>query len=368
VVPIHVCEPFRVGNFWGYVPDESDFYRACTGVRVGGGAGWCLHTTFYSIYGNYYVTRGDLTYSCVGEGDDERGDPWGITEVVFNDMMGHFGTPGPLDPRIHRFQAEYDEQLRPSSKDAGHAAFTPVGAAYPPTDSYGPAPWGWEARPEDGEGVLTWGPDARSASVGWGAAILHMTWMGSAVTRDTVATVHVYDRWDGGQEELGNATIHGDDLGSPGRYVDVPVFFYCPDTTAVDIDVDLYVLGRITLRVDYIQLELPSQAAWWGDARLAEAPQPPVPPAGPCLAAVTPNPFRRSAELAFSLPGSASVSLTVYDLYGRKVAWMLKDQTMDAGTHSVVWQPKNLPRGIYTCLLVAGDYSAATRLVYLGGE
>ncbi|MBN1426431.1 T9SS type A sorting domain-containing protein [Candidatus Fermentibacteria bacterium] len=364
LVPIHVCEPFRVGNFWGFVPDESDFYRACTGVRVGGGVGWCLHTMFYSIYGNYYVTRGDLTYSCINEGNDERGDPWGITEAVFNDMMGHFGSPDPLDPRIRRFQAEYDEQLRPTAEDAGHPVFTPVGRPYPSSQSYGPAPWGWEARPDDGEGLITWGPDLTSTSIGWGAAILRMTWMGSAVTRDTIATVHVWDRWDGGQKELGHAAIHGDDLGSPGQYVDVPVLFYCVDSTTVEIDVDVRTLGRATLRLDYIQLELPAPATVCSGPGVAGGPS--SSSLKPRLASAAPNPFRRGLKLAFALPVRSTVSLTVFDVAGREVAWPASNRMMGPGTHWVFWEPETLPRGIYTCRLVVGGHTETMRLVYLG--
>jgi len=365
-VPIHVVEPFRVGNFIGAIPDESDFFRACTGAKAAGTVGWNLHNQFNANYGNYYVREGDLAYSCLGDDDMEQGDPEGITEVVLDDMFGHFGQPDALNPSVIRYQAEYDEQLRPNAQDSGHPVFSPVGARYPASRSYAPAPWGWEALPADGEGLITWGPDAHSADTGWGVATLHITWTGSAATKGKVATVSIYDRWNGGEEELGHGEIYGDDFDSPGHYVDISVPFYCSYSGA-DIDVDVNVLGQMALRLDYIQLALPSPAVGpFGSG--ARDVSPPALSKPHLFAWSTPNPFQHTTKLAFSLTVGSPVSLTVYDFSGREIERLVDNHTMEAGTHSVSWQPRILSGGIYACRFVAGEYAETTRLVYVGEE
>ena len=360
--PIHVSEPFRVGNFDGYIPAESDFFRACTGVRAGGGAGWCLHTAFHSTLGNYYVTRGDLAYSCMGEDDVERGDPWGITSVVLDDLFHHFGQSEPMNPNLRRYQAEYDEQLRPDTDELTFPESSVIGSPYPQQGSYEHAPWGWEARKSDGEGIITCGPGAHATSMGWGAATLHMTWMGTEQTMGKVATVYVYDRWSGGQRELGYGKIHGDDFGPQGEYVDISIPFYCPHSGA-DIDVDVEVLGRMTLRLDYVQMEMPSMApgAFGSPEAVTDSETHQKPK---LLFWSTPNPFRYSTELSFKIETSGIVSLSIYDLSGREVARLLESQTMTPGTHSVSWQPGILPNGVYACKLINGESSLTTRLTY----
>jgi hypothetical protein len=73
-----------------------------------------------------------------------------------------------------------------------------------------------------------------------------------------------------------------------------------------------------------------------------------------------PNPARGSVTIAFDLPESAEVSLSVYDISGRKVATLV-DEAMAAGTHELT--ATGLAPGVYVYRLGARDYTAAKKMV-----
>jgi hypothetical protein len=59
-----------------------------------------------------------------------------------------------------------------------------------------------------------------------------------------------------------------------------------------------------------------------------------------------PNPFNASTTLYYSLPNPDHVTLSVYSLTGQKVATLV-DDTMNAGTHSAIFDGNGLSSGIY---------------------
>ena len=76
------------------------------------------------------------------------------------------------------------------------------------------------------------------------------------------------------------------------------------------------------------------------------------------------SPFRRSARLAWSLPGAGVITLGVFDVSGRQVARLVSG-AQAAGHHRVDWEPANVPSGVYFARLHAGGESLVRRLVYL---
>jgi hypothetical protein len=73
-----------------------------------------------------------------------------------------------------------------------------------------------------------------------------------------------------------------------------------------------------------------------------------------------PNPARGTAVIAFDLSEDANVTLTVYDLSGRKVTTLV-NETLPAGAHE---RPvSGLPPGVYVYRLVAGGFSGVRKMV-----
>ncbi len=73
-----------------------------------------------------------------------------------------------------------------------------------------------------------------------------------------------------------------------------------------------------------------------------------------------PNPARGTAVIAFDLPEDVKVTLTVYDLSGRKVATLV-DGTLAVGEHEA--DVSGLAPGVYVYRMEAGNFNAARKMV-----
>ncbi len=62
--------------------------------------------------------------------------------------------------------------------------------------------------------------------------------------------------------------------------------------------------------------------------------------------AAYPNPFNPSTRLSFSLPRAADVTLTLFDVTGRRVATLV-NENFSAGTHSLTWTASRVSSGTY---------------------
>jgi len=59
-----------------------------------------------------------------------------------------------------------------------------------------------------------------------------------------------------------------------------------------------------------------------------------------------PNPLNSETQIKFAIPEEAQVNLGIYDVTGRLVK-NLVNKNMEAGYHTITWQPKGLASGIY---------------------
>jgi hypothetical protein len=73
-----------------------------------------------------------------------------------------------------------------------------------------------------------------------------------------------------------------------------------------------------------------------------------------------PNPARGTAVIAFDLPEGADVTLTIYDLSGRKVTTLV-DETLPAGAYE---RPvSGLAPGVYVYRLAASGFTGVRKMV-----
>ncbi|MBM4168974.1 MAG: T9SS type A sorting domain-containing protein [Ignavibacteria bacterium] len=75
-----------------------------------------------------------------------------------------------------------------------------------------------------------------------------------------------------------------------------------------------------------------------------------------------PNPFNPSTTIAFDLPVRGHTVITVYDLIGRKVE-VFVEETLDAGYHTVRWNARKHPSGIYFVRVEAGSSRDVQKVV-----
>jgi hypothetical protein len=86
-------------------------------------------------------------------------------------------------------------------------------------------------------------------------------------------------------------------------------------------------------------------------------------PLSPKLYPCFPDPFNPSTTISYFLSKSGRVNVSVYDILGRKVITLLED-SQDTGSHSHVFQPVNLPSGVYFVRLTARSFTATTKVIY----
>ncbi|MCB2198432.1 T9SS type A sorting domain-containing protein [bacterium] len=79
-----------------------------------------------------------------------------------------------------------------------------------------------------------------------------------------------------------------------------------------------------------------------------------------------PNPFNSATEIAFDLPESGDVRLSVYNLLGQEIA-VLIDRPMSAGHKQVTWQvnDKSLSSGLLLVRLDAGNKILWSKMMYV---
>ena len=77
-----------------------------------------------------------------------------------------------------------------------------------------------------------------------------------------------------------------------------------------------------------------------------------------------PNPFNPTTTIKFSMAQSGNVSLTVFDLLGRKVA-TLADKHMEAGVYTVNFDATQCASGVYFYRLEAGKFLSQKKMLLL---
>jgi hypothetical protein len=77
-----------------------------------------------------------------------------------------------------------------------------------------------------------------------------------------------------------------------------------------------------------------------------------------------PNPFNPSTRITFALPKPVHVNLQVYDILGRAVA-TLADGLFQPGRHTVEWNAKGNPSGVYFYRLTTPEFSSTRKMLLL---
>ena len=77
-----------------------------------------------------------------------------------------------------------------------------------------------------------------------------------------------------------------------------------------------------------------------------------------------PNPFNPTTRIAFDLPESSEVRLSVFDMLGRQVA-VIVNERMTAGTHSVQFDASNLSSGMYLYRIQAGSFTQTQKMMLI---
>jgi hypothetical protein len=77
-----------------------------------------------------------------------------------------------------------------------------------------------------------------------------------------------------------------------------------------------------------------------------------------------PNPFSSETVIGYQFPAISNIELSVYDIAGRKVATLVKEQ-QQAGRYEVEWNAEGMTPGIYFCELKAGQNRKIIKMILL---
>ena len=80
---------------------------------------------------------------------------------------------------------------------------------------------------------------------------------------------------------------------------------------------------------------------------------------------VVPNPVHSSTTLRFDLAAPAPVTLTVFDVQGRRLATLLKRSPMASGEHVVPLVTSGWPAGCYLARLETNGVATTRKMVVL---
>jgi len=75
-----------------------------------------------------------------------------------------------------------------------------------------------------------------------------------------------------------------------------------------------------------------------------------------------PNPFNPVTVISYNLPENQNVTLEVYDVTSRRVAFLVNER-QSAGTHQVHFDASNLASGVYLYRLSTGEHIQTRKMV-----
>ena len=87
-------------------------------------------------------------------------------------------------------------------------------------------------------------------------------------------------------------------------------------------------------------------------------------PISPALLQNFPNPFNSATTISYSLPEQGEISISIYNLLGQRVATLFEG-TREAGEHTITWDAREFPSGVYFARLEAGEHSENIKMVLL---
>jgi hypothetical protein len=77
-----------------------------------------------------------------------------------------------------------------------------------------------------------------------------------------------------------------------------------------------------------------------------------------------PNPFNPGTKIEFKISKAVLVNLKVYDLLGREVTTLLKEEMLP-GNYTIDFDASTLASGIYFYTLNAGDFVSTKKMILL---
>ena len=77
-----------------------------------------------------------------------------------------------------------------------------------------------------------------------------------------------------------------------------------------------------------------------------------------------PNPFNPQTSISYYLPSGENVKLKVFDILGNEITTLV-NEFKSSGIHSVIFDAKDIPSGVYFYGIQAGKYSDRKKMMVI---
>jgi hypothetical protein len=78
-----------------------------------------------------------------------------------------------------------------------------------------------------------------------------------------------------------------------------------------------------------------------------------------------PNPFNPSTKIKFDLPKDANVTIEIYDMLGKVVSLLAKNEFRKAGSYQIDWNAGSFASGVYVYRIQAGSFLQCKKMVLI---
>lgn len=78
-----------------------------------------------------------------------------------------------------------------------------------------------------------------------------------------------------------------------------------------------------------------------------------------------PNPFNPTTKISYSLEKEAEVTITIFDIMGRKVKSFIKDKHQIAGNYTIKWDAGEFSSGVYFCQIKSDNITQTIKMLLL---
>ena len=122
---------------------------------------------------------------------------------------------------------------------------------------------------------------------------------------------------------------------------------------------DIHILASSTTGVERFDIRLDMET---GETIVVGVEEELPPANGIRIESIYPNPVATTATIPIVVERSDAVSLSIYDVLGRRVATLV-DGILPAGRHELEWSPSRMPAGLYALVLVSGGATESRTLI-----
>lgn len=77
-----------------------------------------------------------------------------------------------------------------------------------------------------------------------------------------------------------------------------------------------------------------------------------------------PNPFNPETLIKFDISSNQFIQLKIFDAMGKETETLVNG-TLNSGTYQIKWNAGKYSSGVYYCKLIAGDYAATKKMLYI---